>query len=259
MSNYFEEYGDFRISKIYRGITRIFFDNDPKLNYGFISSSHLADSLSPDKTRLLIMANQRFLGNETVEKLRTYVSKGGSILLVGSNGIIDSSSKKNTQSIRTLAPQLSDKQIQSFYDWGMKDDIRIPFIVVSAKGNRFMELPLKGNPTENYRKLRAALPTTLGLSENGQLSLSSSTSEMIMPKGPGAPPGNEQIQPPGHRPFSSQKKDFIKDFDRNNNGAVSREEFPGPVEHFNRLDINRDGVVTKEEAKADGAVPSPEK
>jgi len=45
----------------------------------------------------------------------------------------------------------------------------------------------------------------------------------------------------------------------NGDGVVSREEFPGPVEVFNRLDINRDGVITKEEAKADGMLPFQEK
>lgn len=261
MSNYFEAYDDLRISKLYREITRVFFDNNPKLNYGFISSSHLADALSSDKTRLLIMANQRFLANEIAEKLRKYVSKGGTILLVGSNGVFDASFKKNAQSIRTLAPQLSDRQIQALYDWGSQDDIRVPFIVVSANGSRYIEVPLKGDPGANYRQLAAALPITLGLSENGKLSLISHTipHEMRMHKGLDTPQGSGQIQPQSRPPSPSQEKNFIRDFDVNGDGIVSREEFPGPVEVFNRLDINRDGIITKEEAEANGMAPFQEK
>jgi hypothetical protein len=171
-----------------------------------------------------------------VEKLRRYVSKGGTILLVGSNGVFDASFKKNAESIRTLVPQLSDRQLQVLYDWGLQNDIRVPFIVVSANGNRFIEVLLKGDPAENYRQLRAALPITLGLSENGQFFLSSL-----------------------YNSTPRQGKNFIKDFDVNEDGIVSRKEFPGPDEVFNRLDINRDGVITKEEAEADGTLPSREK
>ena len=207
------------------------------------------------------MANQRFLANEIAEKLRKYVSKGGTILLVGSNGVFDALFKKNAQSIRTLAPQLSDRQIQALYDWGLQDDIRVPFIVVSANGSRFIEVPLKGDPGANYRQLAAALPITLGLSENGKLSLISHPipHEMRMHKGLDTPQGSGQIQPQGRPPSPSQEKNFIRDFDVNGDGIVSREEFPGPVEVFNRLDINRDGVITKEEAEANGMVPFQEK
>jgi len=207
MSNYFEAYDDLRISKLYRGITRIFFDNNPKLNYGFISSSDLADALVSGKTRLLIMANQRYLANEMAEKLRKFVSKGGTILLVGSNGVFDASFKKNAQSIRTLAPQLSDRQLQALYDWGLQDDIRVPFIVVSANGSRFIEVPLKGDPAANYRQLRAALTITLGLSENGQLFLHHPIShEMRMPESLDAPRGSGQTQLPDRPPSPSQEK-----------------------------------------------------
>ena len=259
MSNYFEAYDDLRISKLYRGITRIFFDDNQRLNYGFISSSHLANALSSGKTSLLVMANQRYLANEMAEKLRKYVSKGGAILLVGSNGVFDASFKKNAQSIRALAPQLSDRQLQALYDWGLQDDIRVPFIVVSANGSRFIEIPLKGDPVENYRQVRAALPITLGLSENGQLFLSSPTPEMRMTKGLDAPLGSEQVQPSGRTPSPRKGKNFIRDFDRNKDGVVSREEFPGPDEYFNRLDVNRDGVITKEEAEGEDKVQFEEK
>jgi hypothetical protein len=263
MSNYFEAHGDLILSKLYRGITRVFFDNNPKLNYDFISSSHLAEALFLGKTRLLIMANQRYIANEIAEKLRKYVSKGGMILLVGSNGVFDASFNKDAQSIRTLAPQLSDRQLQALYDWGLQDDIRVPFIVVSANGSRYIEVSLKGDPGANYRQLAAALPITLGLSKNGKLFLSSLNRpiphRMRMPNGLDTPRGSGQIRLPGRRPSPGQGENFIRDFDMNGDGVVSREEFSGPVEIFNRLDINRDGVITKEEAEADDMVPFQEK
>jgi len=201
------------------------------------------------------MANQRFLSNDIVEKLQKYVSKGGTILLVGSNGVFDVSLKKNTQSIRTLAPLLSGRQLQAHYDWGLQDDILVPFVVVSANGSRFIEVPLKGDPGANYRQLTAALPITLGLSENGKLFLSSLhypiPHEMQTPKGLDPLLGRGQIQLPGRPPSPGQRKNIIRDFDVNRDGVVSREEFPGPVEVFKHLDINRDGVITKEEAEAD--------
>ena len=263
MSNYFESYNELRISKLYRAITRSFFDNDPTLNYGFISSSDLDNALSPGKTRLLILANQKYLAMEIVEKLRKYISNGGTILLVGSNGVFNDSFNKDAQSIRTLAPQLSGRQLQVLYNWGLQDDIQIPFIVISKNGIRYIEIPLKGDPGANYRQLAETLPITLGLSGNGNIFFSETQHpqrpELRMPKGLDLLRGGEQTQGPGRPPFPGHGKNFIRDFDVNGDGIVSSEEFPGPVEVFNRLDINRDGDITKEEAKADNMVPFQEK
>lgn len=44
------------------------------------------------------------------------------------------------------------------------------------------------------------------------------------------------------------RKDFIADFDKNNDGKVSKDEFPGPEEHFTRLDTDQDGYLSAEEA-----------
>lgn len=43
---------------------------------------------------------------------------------------------------------------------------------------------------------------------------------------------------------------WFRKFDRNGDGDLSRSEFPGPAADFDRLDANRDGFVTLEEAEA---------
>ncbi len=41
---------------------------------------------------------------------------------------------------------------------------------------------------------------------------------------------------------------FIQDFDRDNDGQVSKDEFPGPDDHFIRFDQNQDGYLSEDEA-----------
>jgi Ca2+-binding EF-hand superfamily protein len=41
---------------------------------------------------------------------------------------------------------------------------------------------------------------------------------------------------------------FIQRFDKDGDGKVSREEFPGPQEHFTSLDVNGDGYIDATEA-----------
>lgn len=55
------------------------------------------------------------------------------------------------------------------------------------------------------------------------------------PKGPPHPPGR-------------MSGDFIEDFDKDDDARVSREEFPGSDEHFNRLDTDGDGAIDASEA-----------
>ena len=63
------------------------------------------------------------------------------------------------------------------------------------------------------------------------------------PPGGGSPSGSGR--PPGGGP---QGGSFIQRFDSDNDGNVSKDEFPGPDEVFNRLDKNKDGYINESEA-----------
>ncbi len=52
-------------------------------------------------------------------------------------------------------------------------------------------------------------------------------------------------RPPKHR---QKGKNFIRDFDKNNDGKVSQDEFPGPDEHFTKFDEDQDGYLSEDEA-----------
>lgn len=54
------------------------------------------------------------------------------------------------------------------------------------------------------------------------------------------------------------KDEFIKDLDKNQDGMVSREEFPGSDDIFERLDRDRDGFISVEEAPREGKPHHPE-
>jgi hypothetical protein len=47
--------------------------------------------------------------------------------------------------------------------------------------------------------------------------------------------------------------DWFQKMDRNHDGDVSRREFLGPRDQFNRLDRDKDGLIDPDEARA--AVP----
>ena len=58
-------------------------------------------------------------------------------------------------------------------------------------------------------------------------------------------PGALAQENPGQGP---PMENFIADFDKDKDGKVSGEEFPGPAEHFKDLDRNADGYVDESEA-----------
>jgi hypothetical protein len=63
---------------------------------------------------------------------------------------------------------------------------------------------------------------------------------------PRSPQGNRQQGPGSGRVPSG--KDFVRHLDRNGDGKVSRQEFDGPPDQFDRLDKNRDGFLEENEA-----------
>ena len=67
------------------------------------------------------------------------------------------------------------------------------------------------------------------------------------------------MKPPGALPPSPRSspgkppvRNFIKDFDRNGDGVVTREEFNGDPDVFNLFDLNHDGIITPDEIKQHG-------
>lgn len=57
------------------------------------------------------------------------------------------------------------------------------------------------------------------------------------------------VQPPGVRQ-SGRGPAWFRKFDRNGDGELSRSEFPGRQEDFDRMDTDHDGVISVEEAEA---------
>ena len=47
----------------------------------------------------------------------------------------------------------------------------------------------------------------------------------------------------------NQPRGMIERHDQDGDGNVSKEEFPGPDEHFTRIDLDGDGFINQEEAR----------
>ncbi len=72
------------------------------------------------------------------------------------------------------------------------------------------------------------------------------------PTPPYGHPGSSASYPGGAPGQVPQKRNFIKDWDRNGDGVVTRDEFTGDPAVFNRMDLNRDGGITPDEAERAG-------
>lgn len=55
---------------------------------------------------------------------------------------------------------------------------------------------------------------------------------------------------PGAVPSPDEMRQRFKDADKNGDGKVTKDEFPGPAERFEMLDRNKDGAVTEDEIEA---------
>jgi hypothetical protein len=170
LNHYNEERGNLQASKLYYQIARAFFDVEGQPEYGFISANDVTHGLLDAKTvQLLIMANQRILSSETVKGLHKYISDGGTVLLVGSNGVFDNSSRKDALAIKQLAPKLTDDQIQYLYNWGLQRNTQIPLIVIASDTFLLIKFLVSGNPDDNYQILRSTLFRKVILANRGKL------------------------------------------------------------------------------------------
>jgi len=72
----------------------------------------------------------------------------------------------------------------------------------------------------------------------------------------GPPPQGQKAGPP---PQGARGGGFIQDFDQDKDGKLSREEFRGSDQGFNRLDRNRDGFVDEMEVPKGPPTQRPKK
>jgi Ca2+-binding EF-hand superfamily protein len=62
--------------------------------------------------------------------------------------------------------------------------------------------------------------------------------------------GKGEPGPAGAMPNAEEMRQRLKDADKNGDGKITKDEFPGPPERFEALDRNRDGGVTGDEVEA---------
>jgi hypothetical protein len=97
---------------------------------------------------------------------------------------------------------------------------------------------------------------TAGLS--GQMPGGNSPGQGQLPgQQPGQNPAPGQPMPGAGGGTNFQQAEFIKRHDRNGDGKVSRNEFPGPREHFKEFDKNKDNAITIDEAPTGPPPPGP--
>ncbi len=54
--------------------------------------------------------------------------------------------------------------------------------------------------------------------------------------------------PNGRPQGKGKRRNFVADFDKDGDDKVSKDEFPGPDDHFDRFDKDGDGYLTADEA-----------
>ncbi len=307
MAHYYDSLPGLKASGLAFALSKAIYDSNPR-PVGFVGSADVSVAPpDPNKTKLLVLANQRIIPPEIAANLKTYVDSGGTLLLLGSNGIFDPDGRKEASAIRKLAPLISESQLGGLYEWGVTNRIKIPFFVISKGSGKFLEIDISKDAGENFELLAGSLPKNLDLPKKGRLifvsvdgrptlkEMSGKVSQrpenlpqlpMQAPNAGGSnmpPPAprsmdsaqnnGEQPPPPQYGEYPSppnfpdgspvpqprqrgdqppRKRNFIKDWDRNGDGVVTRDEFTGDPAVFDRLDLNQDGVITPEEARAAG-------
>ncbi len=175
LSYYYEEKGNLRACRIYYQLAKALFDpHKGHLKSGFISSADVAQSRlnSDGQTKILVMANQRVITKQIVQQLKSFIASGGRLLLIGSNGVFDKSLSRDDSAVNRLA-RLNKKQIQHLYRWEREKDVKIPLISITATETRYVEIPVAGDPAENYRLFKKALGIGIAIPSNGVLSFQS--------------------------------------------------------------------------------------
>lgn len=169
MSQYYDEMGGLKASGLMFSLSKAVYDQD-KQPVGYVSSDDItAAPPDPSRTKLLVLANQRMLTGSAASQLKKYAHGGGTLLLLGSNGVFDSEFRKDGKSLQILVPNATELQLKTMYDWGLKDKIKVPFFVVTREGSQFGEIDISGDPSDNYSRLRSALFKGYALPQGGKL------------------------------------------------------------------------------------------
>lgn len=87
--------------------------------------------------------------------------------------------------------------------------------------------------TTHFNKRKLIIPSIILILAVGMIGCAG-------PQGHSGRHGSRQGQPPS-------KEQLFNEFDRNNDGKLSKEEFPGPDDHFIQFDQNSDGYLEKDE------------
>lgn len=243
--------GGSKAGVLYRDLARLFHDYATDTEVGF-ASSPWTRALSPIRAagRIAVLANQRVLHPDAVSNLAAFAAAGGTLLLLGANGVFDNQGRQDAAALRTLAPSLTVEQVNRLYLWGLAAEPRLPVTVVQSLETRSLDFPIPGNPAAHYDLLREALGGPSFLAPRGEWNLTPCAAAPAAPAEGAASGAPAAGLPP-------RERHFLRDFDRDQDGKVASSEFPGPREVFQQLDQDNDGYVSADEAARDqGVLPS---
>jgi len=160
-----------------------------------------------------------------------------------------------TPGLQAQTPKEKDSRPDIFQQFDRNGDGLIEPSEFPGEKARFQELDRNGDgflSREELHSTNPQLPDRYSQS-NGD------SSQAGGPKGPGGPggmggpggPGAMGGPPPKGQPEDKGGKGFEED-DADKDGRVSRQEFSGPAELFDRLDQNGDGYISRDELPSPG-------